>query len=191
MEARDERRSEPREGGRPGSGLEPPGDPRRGHRRRGHALEQPGPEEGPEADQGGQAPLVPAEPTPATREPLRSRVGRWLYHVRYFSPIIVLVRPRRPVGRLPDPATPDGILGELAKLPISTWRYKWDPDDVRHLGPMAQDFAAAFGLGPDERVIDPTDAQGIALAAIQAVNEKVVDLERRIAALEADTKPAE
>jgi hypothetical protein len=114
-----------------------------------------------------------------------------LLHVRYFSPLIVLVRPRRPVGRLPDPATPHAILDELAKLPISTWRYRWDPDDVRHLGPMAQDFAAAFGLGPDERVIDPTDAQGIALAAIQAVHEKVVVLEGRIAALEAGTKPAD
>jgi hypothetical protein len=104
---------------------------------------------------------------------------------------MVLVRPRRPIGRLPDPATPDAILHELVSLPISTWRYRWDPDDVRHLGPMAQDFAAAFGLGPDVRVIDPTDAQGIALAAIQAVHQQVVGLEARIAALEAGGKPAD
>jgi hypothetical protein len=122
---------------------------------------------------------------PPTREPLRSRVGRWLLHLRYFSPIIVMFRPKRPVGRLPDPATPDAILAELQKLPISTWRYRWDPEDVQHLGPMAQDFAAAFGLGPDERVIDPTDAQGVALAAIKAVHEQLMALETRIAALEA------
>jgi len=49
---------------------------------------------------------------------------------------------------------------------------------------MAQDFAAAFGLGPDERVIDPTDGQGVALAAIKAVHEKLVLLEGRVEALE-------
>jgi hypothetical protein len=118
------------------------------------------------------------------REPLRSRVGRLLLHLRYFGPIIVLLRPRRPLGRLPDPATPEAILDRLSRLPISTWRYRWDPDDVRHLGPMAQDFAAAFGLGEDERVIDSTDGQGVALAAIKAVYERVMALEARVDALE-------
>jgi hypothetical protein len=115
---------------------------------------------------------------------LRSRLGRQLLHLRYFSPLIVLLRPRRPVGRLPDPATPDDVLAELAQLPINTWRYRWDPDDVRHLGPMAQDFAAAFGLGPDERVIDPIDAQGIALAAAKALHDRVLELEGRVQKLE-------
>jgi hypothetical protein len=107
-----------------------------------------------------------------------------LLHLRYFGPIIVLLRPRRPLGRLPDPATPEAILDQLSRLPISTWRYRWDPDDVRHLGPMAQDFAAAFGLGEDERVIDSTDGQGVALAAIKAVYERVMALEARVDALE-------
>ena len=118
------------------------------------------------------------------RESWQSRLGRWLLHLRYFSPMIYVLRPRRPIGRLPDPATPDAILHELSRLPISTWRYRWDPDDVRHLGPMAQDFAAAFGLGPDERVIIPTDAQGVALAAIKALNEKVDHLDARVRTLE-------
>jgi hypothetical protein len=127
---------------------------------------------------------VASGPASTAREPLRSRVGRWLLHLRYFSPIIVLFRPQRPVGRLPDPATPDAILEELEKLPISTWRYRWDPDDVHHLGPMAQDFAAAFGLGGDIRVIDPIDAQGVALAAIKAVHQQLIALEARVAAVE-------
>lgn len=49
---------------------------------------------------------------------------------------------------------------------------------------MAQDFAAAFGLGGDERVIDPIDAQGVALAAVKALIDKIEVLEARVAALE-------
>jgi hypothetical protein len=55
----------------------------------------------------------------------------------------------------------------------------------------AQDFAAAFGLGPDERVIDPIDAHGVALAAVQAVQQQVVDLEARFATLEAWARSAD
>jgi len=38
---------------------------------------------------------------------------------------------------------------------------------------MAQDFYAAFGVGPDDRHIATVDADGVALAAIQGLNEKV------------------
>jgi beta-xylosidase len=44
---------------------------------------------------------------------------------------------------------------------------------VRHLGPVAQDFHAAFGLGSDDRHIATVDADGVALAAIQGLNRKV------------------
>ncbi len=39
------------------------------------------------------------------------------------------------------------LLERLAALPVATWRYHWEPPHVRHLGPMSQDFRAAFGLG--------------------------------------------
>jgi hypothetical protein len=91
---------------------------------------------------------------------------------------------------------PDDVLAKVDKLPISTWRYKGDAP--QHLGPMAQDFAAAFGLGEDDRHIAPLDAAGVSLAAIQALNRKVTekqaaiedlarrnaDLEKRLADLE-------
>jgi hypothetical protein len=87
---------------------------------------------------------------------------------------------------------PDDVLAKVDSLPISTWRYKGDAPDVHHLGPMAQDFAAAFGLGTDDRHIAPLDAAGVGLAAIQALNHKlgekqaVIDeLARRNADLEA------
>ena len=45
---------------------------------------------------------------------------------------------------------------------------------------MAQDFYAAFGIGPDDRHIATVDADGVVLAAIQGLNQKLTDeLKRR------------
>jgi hypothetical protein len=118
-------------------------------------------------------------------ERARDRLRRLLLRLRYLTPAIVLLKPKRPHGRLPDRASSAAVLEELARLPISTWRYQWDPADVRHLGPMAQDFAAAFGLGPDERVIDGTDAAGVNMAATQALYRRVRALEQRVVEMEA------
>jgi len=78
------------------------------------------------------------------------------------------------------------ILEKLAALPISTWNYKWDPPTTRHLGPMAQDFKATFGLGDDDRTINMVDANGVVMVALQALYRRVVALEERLSALEAD-----
>ncbi|HXJ79307.1 MAG TPA: tail fiber domain-containing protein [Candidatus Methylomirabilis sp.] len=75
------------------------------------------------------------------------------------------------------------ILEQVARLPITTWRYKGEA--VRHIGPMAQDFAAAFQVGPDDRHIDLIDANGVALAAIQALTRRVEAQEVELAALRA------
>ncbi len=48
------------------------------------------------------------------------------------------------------------------KVPISRWSY--EGDTVRHMGPMAQDFFDAFGLGGDRRLISSIDADGVAIA---------------------------
>ncbi len=64
----------------------------------------------------------------------------------------------------------DDVLARLAAIPITTWNYKTDDPSVRHIGPMAQDFYAAFGLGADDRHIAPLDANGVALAALQALH---------------------
>ena len=91
------------------------------------------------------------------------------------------------------------VLARVAALDITTWRYKKDTPDVRHLGPMAQDFKAAFGLGDTDRMIFPLDATGVSLAAIQALHQRLGAaeaendalrdrlgrLERRLAELEA------
>ena len=76
-------------------------------------------------------------------------------------------------------------LERLAALPIQTWSYIDHQPSARHMGPMAQDFAAAFGLGTDDKTIHPLDANGVALAAIQALYEEVQLLKKRLAELEA------
>jgi hypothetical protein len=71
----------------------------------------------------------------------------------------------------------DRILDQVSRLPVSEWSYKADPS-VRHVGPMAQDFRASFGLGHDDRTIDAVDEIGVTLTAVQALNRRVDALER-------------
>jgi trimeric autotransporter adhesin len=71
------------------------------------------------------------------------------------------------------------VLRRVAALPLFTWNYKAQPSSVRHLGPMAQDFHAAFGLGEDEKHISTVDAEGVAFAAIQELYKELKFLEAR------------
>ena len=61
------------------------------------------------------------------------------------------------------------VLEKVAALPITTWSYKNESSDVRHIGPMAQDFYDTFKLGSDDKSISTVDASGVALAAIKAL----------------------
>jgi hypothetical protein len=74
-------------------------------------------------------------------------------------------------------------LARLLTIPIQTWSYADQKRAIRHMGPMAQDFAAAYGLGVDDKTINPVDANGVALAAIQGLYEVVQEKEREIEAL--------
>lgn len=76
------------------------------------------------------------------------------------------------------------VLDTVSRLPISTWSYKSDPVGVRHMGPMAQDFKAAFGLGDTDRGYYSVDAHGVSIAAIQALYELELEQSRRIERLE-------
>jgi hypothetical protein len=89
------------------------------------------------------------------------------------------------------PADTREILDKVARLPISTWTYNEEPSAVRHLGPMAQDFRASFGLGTDDRTYNAVDAHGVALAAIQALERIVAVQEKRIEKLERENRQLE
>jgi len=66
------------------------------------------------------------------------------------------------------------ILEKLAAMPITQWHYQWENSDVTpHIGPMAQDFKAAFYPGTDDKSITTQEADGVALAAIQGLNQKL------------------
>jgi trimeric autotransporter adhesin len=70
--------------------------------------------------------------------------------------------------------SPRNVLEALLKMPVLTWQYKAQPGNVRHMGPSAQDFRKAFGLGDSPLGISTVDADGVALAAIQGLNQKLV-----------------
>ncbi len=76
------------------------------------------------------------------------------------------------------------ILERVNELPITTWNYNYSRSNL-HLGPMAEDFYAAFGLGPDDKHIAPKDLAGVALAAIQALSAENAGLEAQNRQLEA------
>ena len=87
------------------------------------------------------------------------------------------------------------MLAKIAGMPIREWNYKAQDAAIRHVGPTAQDFHAAFGLGEDPLRISTIDADGIALAAVQALEARTrgadetlarenQELRKRIEALE-------
>lgn len=65
------------------------------------------------------------------------------------------------------------VLDRLVEMPVSEWSYIAQGESIRHIGPMAQDFAAAFGVGENDTTISTVDADGVALAAIQGLNAKL------------------
>jgi hypothetical protein len=85
------------------------------------------------------------------------------------------------------PADPRVILKRLARLPIHTWSYKRDDPRMRHIGPMAQDFTAVFGVG-DHHGINLADALGVAYASIQALNEMLLERAAAIRSLRRELK---
>jgi hypothetical protein len=83
------------------------------------------------------------------------------------------------------------LLENLDEMPVTKWNVKGS--SIEHIGPTAQDFYAAFNVGEDDTHINTVDAQGVSLAAIQALyqlvkeqQEKIRGLEEENAALRAD-----
>jgi hypothetical protein len=72
------------------------------------------------------------------------------------------------------------VLATLGALPVATWRYRWESGGVRHLGPMAQDWHAAFGLGKDDTTIPMVDAHGVLVVAMQALRRQVSELRAEV-----------
>ena len=81
------------------------------------------------------------------------------------------------------------ILAKVVAMPITTWVYNAEKGlGVRHIGPVAQDFAKAFKVGYDDKSISSVDASGVALSAIKGLNELVKEKNSEIAKLKATTE---
>ena len=76
----------------------------------------------------------------------------------------------------------EAVLGKLAAIRIQRWQYRGSP--VPHLGPTAEDFYAAFGLGSGSTSISSVDADGISLVAVQALERRTAELMEQNAALQ-------
>lgn len=87
-----------------------------------------------------------------------------------------------------EPISGEEVLQKLRGLDIQKWSYKVEPDNIRHIGPTAQDFHAAFGLGGDDKTIGTVDADGIALAAVQALDERSIGQAAAIKKLQEENK---
>jgi hypothetical protein len=75
------------------------------------------------------------------------------------------------------------ILHRLREVPILTWNYKAQSSRIRHIGPMAQDFMAAFHVGEDDRHIATIDPDGVALAGVKALDARTLTQQQQIDAL--------
>lgn len=135
----------------------------------------------------GPAPLAPSDADASTSVPsgtvreVPSSLPAWAA-VQLFVLQRVVGPVRRRMWHVEPPRPPltgQQILERVARLPVSFWTYEFEPG-VRHLGPMAQDFAAAFGLGRTNRMIEPLDGIGVSLAAIKALQRRVVQLEAEV-----------
>ena len=74
------------------------------------------------------------------------------------------------------------VLAKIRALPVESWSYTAE-GAVRHIGPMAQDFRAAFGLGSDDTTIGVLDAAGVSLAGVKALEARTKQLQAENAAL--------
>jgi hypothetical protein len=88
----------------------------------------------------------------------------------------------RPVDR-------QALLERLHSIPVPEWHGKGEPAEIKHMGPMAQDFYAAFRLGRDNTTIGTTDAQGVAFAAIQGLYDLVKENDTEISGLRSTLEP--
>jgi len=71
-----------------------------------------------------------------------------------------------------DPVDTEAALDSVNDLDITTWEYT-DTDNGRHMGPMAEAFHDDFKLGESAERINTVDADGVAMAAIQGLSEKL------------------
>jgi hypothetical protein len=79
------------------------------------------------------------------------------------------------------PVDGEDVLAKLRGLQVSTWNYITEGTQVRHIGPMAEDFHRAFALGTDNKSIGVQDLASVSIAAIQALEARTAELQAKTA----------
>src|SRR5690606_31176431 len=78
------------------------------------------------------------------------------------------------------------VLTRLREVPVSSWNYRTQEELIRHVGPMAQDFYKAFGLGESDLMINTIDIDGINMAGVKALDVRTAAQAQRIETLESE-----
>jgi hypothetical protein len=81
-----------------------------------------------------------------------------------------------------QPVNGEELLDKISGLEITKWNYKGDTE-TEHIGPTAQDFKAAFGVGSDGKSISTIDPSGIALAGVKELRKENQELKSQVAEL--------
>lgn len=82
----------------------------------------------------------------------------------------------------------EDVLKKLRAVPVTRWNYIAEGNEVAHIGPMAQDWYKAFRIGTDDKSIGLLDANGVAIAAAQALDKRTDVLAKQNASLRAEVK---
>src|SRR5690606_1966206 len=80
----------------------------------------------------------------------------------------------------------EDVLLRMRTVPINHWNLIDEEGQPLHMGPFAEDFHAAFGLGSDDKAIGHQDIDGVNFAGIKALDARTVEQAERIGALEAE-----
>ena len=80
----------------------------------------------------------------------------------------------------------EDVLLRLRTLPITTWSMIGGGGGVRHMGPVAEDFYRAYGLGLGETTIGLSDIDGVSLAAAKALEARTSQLQQQLTARDAE-----
>ncbi|MFL6863355.1 MAG: tail fiber domain-containing protein, partial [Allosphingosinicella sp.] len=76
------------------------------------------------------------------------------------------------------------LLGQIHVLDVTSWNYITEGAQVRHMGPMAEDFRKAFGLGVNDTSIGVQDLAGVTLAGVKALEARTAELQAKTAEVE-------
>jgi hypothetical protein len=79
-----------------------------------------------------------------------------------------------------QPVEQNDMLNKINQLKISSWNYTREGNNVKHIGPMAEEFYQLFNVGNDNKSISTIDPAGISLVGIQALSRQNAELKTMV-----------